>query len=82
MTGLYLFATAFKQSLETTQPLSRWVPGAFNPEVKPPGREVDCLLKFSAEVQDKWSFIPLPQYVFMASCLIKQQICLRGVVLS
>jgi len=46
------------------------------------GREADHSPPRSAEVRNAWSYPSSPRYAFMASCLINQKICLRGMVLS
>jgi len=59
----------------------QWVPGALSPVVKRPGREADRLHPSSVEVKNAWSYISIPQYVFMAWCLVKYRIRFHGVVL-
>jgi hypothetical protein len=56
-----------------TQPPIQWVPGALSLEVKQPGREADHSPPSSAKVKNAWSYTPLPQYVFMAWCLVKHR---------
>jgi len=41
--------------------------------VKRPRREADHSPPSSAEVKNVWSISPLPQYVFMAWCFVKQR---------
>jgi hypothetical protein len=48
----YFFATASRPALMPTQSPIQWVPGAFSPEVKRPGREADHSLPSSAEVKN------------------------------
>jgi hypothetical protein len=75
--GIFLFATASRPALRPTQPPVQWIPGAISPVVKLPGREADHSPPSSAEVKNAWSYSPLPQYVFMAWCLIKHRINFR-----
>jgi hypothetical protein len=65
---IFLFATASKPALEPTQ----WVAEALSPGVKRPGREADHSPPTSAEVKNAWSYTSIPQYVFIAWCLVKQ----------
>jgi hypothetical protein len=55
--GIFLFSTASRPVLESTQPPIRWVPGTLSPGVKRPGRET----------------IPPAPYVFMEWCLDKHK---------
>jgi hypothetical protein len=52
--------------LRCTQPPIQWVPGAFSPGVKRPGREVDHSPPTSAEVKKMWFYTSTPPYAFMA----------------
>jgi hypothetical protein len=45
------------------------------------GRERDHSPPCSAEVTNAWSYASIPQYIFMAYCLIQQEIPLHGAVL-
>jgi len=56
-----------------TQPHIQWVPRAFNLGVKRPELEADNSPPSSAEIKKAWSYASLPQYVFMAWCLIKHR---------
>jgi hypothetical protein len=56
--GIFLFTTASRTALEPTQPPIQWVLGALSLGIKRPGRE---------------AIHPLPQYAFMAWCLVKAQ---------
>jgi hypothetical protein len=69
----FLSATASRFALGPTQPPIQWVPGAVIPEVKQPGLEADHSLPFSAKVKNAWNYTPIPQYVFMAWCLVKHR---------
>jgi len=48
---------------------------ALSPGLKWPGREAEQSPPSSTEVQNSWSLPPLPQYVFMAWCLVKYRDC-------
>jgi hypothetical protein len=50
----------------------QWVPEAITLGVKRPGREAGHSPPSSAEV-NAWSYISIPQYVFMAWCLVKHR---------
>jgi hypothetical protein len=56
--------------------------GVITPDIKQPGHEVDHLPLSSAEVENAFSYIPLPQYIFMVWCLNEQWVYLQGVILS
>jgi len=55
-----------------------WVPGALSLGIKQPRHEADHSHPSSAEVKNKWN--STPPYIFMAWCLIKQEISLHGMV--
>jgi hypothetical protein len=65
--GIFLFATASRPALDTTQPMAK---AAFFPGVKRPGREADHSPPSSAEVKNAWSYTSTLQYVFMVWCLV------------
>jgi hypothetical protein len=56
--GIFLFSTVSRTTLGPTQPPIQWVPGDLSLGVKRPGRE---------------AIPPLPQYAFMAWCLVKHR---------
>jgi hypothetical protein len=56
--GIFLFTTASRMALGPTQSPIQWVPGALSLGAKRPGRE---------------AMLKLPQYVFMAWCLVKHR---------
>jgi hypothetical protein len=58
-------------ALGPAQPPIQWAPGVLSLGVKQPGREADRLTPCSAEVNNAWSYISTPHYVFMAWCLVK-----------
>jgi hypothetical protein len=53
--GIFLFATASRPAVGSTQPPMQWVPGALSPEVNRQGREADHSSQSSAEVKNAWS---------------------------
>jgi len=57
----------------------QWVPGDLSLEVKQLGHEAGCLLQFSAEVKNAWTYTSTPQYIFTVWSLTKQWIHLHGV---
>jgi hypothetical protein len=62
--------TVSKTALGPTQPPIQCVPGALSLEVKRPGRKADHSPASSADVKNAWSYTSIPQYVFMAWCLV------------
>jgi len=50
--------------------------------IKLPAREADHSPPSCAEAKTLWSYTSTPPHTFMAWCLIKQRICLDGVVLT
>jgi hypothetical protein len=68
--GIFLFTTASRPTLGSTQPSIQSVPGAVSLAVKRPGREADHSPPSSAEVKNAWSYTSTPP------------IRLHGVVLS
>jgi hypothetical protein len=72
--GIFLFTTASRTALRTTQPPIQRVLGALSLGVKRPGREADHSPPSVEEVKELSRTIPpLPQYVFMAWCSVKEQ---------
>jgi hypothetical protein len=53
------------------EPPIEWVRGALFPGVKRPAREADHSPPCSAEVKNAWNYTSIPQYFFMAWCLVK-----------
>jgi hypothetical protein len=70
---IFLFTTASRTALRPIKPPIQWVPGAVSLGVKRRGREADHSPPSSAEVKNAWSLPPLPQYAFMAWCLVKHR---------
>jgi hypothetical protein len=64
----FLYYTAFKPTLGSTQPRIQWVLGALSPEVTRQDREGDHYLHLLPRI--KMVALYLPSYVFMAWCLI------------
>jgi hypothetical protein len=71
--GIFLFTTASRTAPGPTQHPIQWVPGVLFLGVKRPGREVDHSPPYSAEVKNAWKYTSIPQYVFMAWCLVKHR---------
>jgi hypothetical protein len=71
--GIFLFSTASRTALGPTQPPIQWVPWVLFLGVKRPGREADHSPPSSAEVKMCGCMPPLPQYAFMAWCLVKHR---------
>jgi hypothetical protein len=67
--GIFLVATASRQALGPTQSPIQWVLGLF-PWIKRPGHEADHSHLVS-RLRMRGAIPPLPQYVFMAWCLLK-----------
>jgi len=57
--GIFLFTTASRTALGTTQPPIQWVAGALSLGVKRPGSEVDHSSS-SADVKNAWSYTSTP----------------------
>jgi hypothetical protein len=66
---IFLFSTAFRETLGPTQPPNQWVPGEISQEVMRPGRESDRSPPSSAEVKNGGTVLPLP-------------VCLHGILLN
>jgi hypothetical protein len=50
--------------------------------VKRPEREAVLSPPSNDQVKNEWQYTSTPQNVFMAWCLVKQEMCLHGVILS
>jgi hypothetical protein len=57
--------------LGSTQPPMQWVPRAFSPAVRRPGREADHPSPANAELKKMWIYTSTPSYAFMVWCLIR-----------
>jgi predicted membrane channel-forming protein YqfA (hemolysin III family) len=75
--GIFLFATASRQALELTQLPIQWVLGALSPGVKWLWCEVDHLPPSGPNIKNEWSYTSIPQYMFMAWCLVKHRTTLH-----
>jgi len=73
MEEYFLLAIASRLALGPTQPPIQCVPRALSVGLKWPGYETDRSPPSSAEVQNAWSIPSLPQYAFMAWCLVKHR---------
>jgi hypothetical protein len=58
--GIFLFTTASRTALGSTQPPIQRLPGAFSLGVKQPGREADHSPPSSAEIKNEWSYTSTP----------------------
>jgi len=58
--GIFLYATSSRPTLELTQPLIQWVPGALSLGVKRPVSEADRSPPSSSEVKNAWSYTSTP----------------------
>jgi hypothetical protein len=72
--GIFFFTTASRTALVPTQPPIQWVMEALSLALKRPGRESDYSLPSSVEVKNASSSTSIPQYVFMACCLVKHMV--------
>jgi hypothetical protein len=75
--GFFLFATTSGPPLGPTQPPIQWVPVPLTPGVKQPGHEAD-----HPQLRMHGAVPSLLQYIFMAWCLIKQEMHFHSVMLS
>jgi hypothetical protein len=71
--GIFLCATSSRPALGPAKTSIQWVPAIVTPEVKRPPREADHSPPPSSEVKNAWSYTSTPQYVLMASFLVKQR---------
>jgi hypothetical protein len=83
MMGIFLFSTESRPALgahPASYPMGyqRLLPRG----AKRLGHEDDYLPPTSAKAKYTWSYTSISQYIFMMRCLIKQEICLRGIVLK
>jgi hypothetical protein len=58
--GIFLFTTASRPTLGTTQSPIQWAPGALSLVVKRPVREADHSPPSSAEVKNAWNYTSTP----------------------
>jgi len=70
VTELFVFATAYRPALGSTQPPIQWLTGALTPGAKRPLYESDHSPTPSAAVMNTWSYTST------------RQICLHDVVLK
>jgi hypothetical protein len=80
--GIFLFATASRPALGSTQLPIQWVSWALSQGIKWPGREADHSSPSSAEVKNAWIYTLTPPYTFMSLYLIKHRIQFHCVGLS
>jgi hypothetical protein len=60
------FSISSRPALGSTQPPTKWVPGALSPGVKQQGREAEQSPPASAKVKKMWIYTSTPPCVFMA----------------
>jgi len=60
-------------ALGPTQPPIQWKQGALSLGIKRPRCEADHSPPSSAELKNEWSYTSIPQYVFIAWCLVKHR---------
>jgi hypothetical protein len=68
-----VFSTASRRALWSTQSPNQQVLGALSPGLKRPLHEADHSSPSSVEDEMRGAIPPLPQYVFMAWCLVKHR---------
>jgi len=71
--GIFVFTTASRTALVTTQPPIQWVTEALSLGIKRPGSEADQSPPSSVGVKIAWSYTSTPPYAFMAWCLVKHR---------
>jgi hypothetical protein len=71
--GNFLFATASRPDLGSTQAPIQCVPGAISLGVKRSEREADHSPPSNAEIKTAWSYTSAPPVVFMAWYLVKHR---------
>jgi hypothetical protein len=71
--GIFLFTTLSRPALIPTHPPIQWVPGALSSGVKQSGHETNHSPPSSVEVKYAWCYTSIPQYIFMAWCLVKHR---------
>jgi hypothetical protein len=64
--GIFIFTTASRPALGPTQPPILWVPDALSLGIK-----LTTHLHLVQRSRNAWSYTTLPQYVFIAWCLVK-----------
>jgi hypothetical protein len=65
--------TVSRTALVPTRPPIQWVQGSLSLGLKRPGREADHSPPSSPEVKNAWRYTSIPEYVFMARCLVKHR---------
>jgi hypothetical protein len=70
--GIFLFTTASRTALASTQPPIQWVRGALSLGVRRPGREARHSPPSSAGQRMSRNIPPLPQYAFMEWWSVKK----------
>jgi hypothetical protein len=70
---IFLFTTTFRVPLGPTQSPIQWVPEALSLGVNRRGVELTTHLHLVPRSRIRGAIPPLPQYVFMAWCLVKHR---------
>jgi hypothetical protein len=70
--GIFLFTTASRPALESSQPSVQWLRGALSLGGKAAGREADHSHNLMSRSRMRRCTAPLPQYAFMAWCSVKR----------
>jgi hypothetical protein len=70
---IFLFTTASRPALASTQPPIQWVSGDLSLGIKRPRREAEHSPPSSAEIKNKWSYNSTPQYAFTVWCSVIAQ---------
>jgi hypothetical protein len=71
--GIFLFTTASRPALGSTQPPIQWVPGALSLGCRGPGAKLTTHLHLAPRSRMRGAIPPLPQYDFMAWCSVNAQ---------
>jgi len=80
--GSFLFTTASRPALGTTQPPIQRVPGDLSPGGRVVGYKAYHSSPSSAEVKNTWSYTSTSPQDSLEWCLIKRRIRLPGIILN
>jgi hypothetical protein len=70
--GIFVFTTASRTTLGTTQPPIQWVPRVLSLGVKRSGRGADHSPHIVARSNNEWSYTFTPRYALIAWCSVKK----------